>query len=256
MSQECPGHVPGVSVMCPRSVQDMSQECPGHVSGVSGTCPGSVPEMPKKCPGHVPGVSRPYPRSVQDMSQECPDPSLHARTKFTYIELLAGGCTGSLLSILPVHSLTLSCEWLWIGNVHRGSVHCVSERNKNRIRILHAFIQLRYIHTYMYMRDVGSHTPRVGGKGDWGACQQGDIRLLLGPQKKLSYSAKFSRRIIFAVFADWSPTVKIKQAKCFFLYVCIRSILGPRNLFPRTVQYDQTVKIMRLENLALYGSYY
>ena len=196
MSQECIGHVPVVSRTCPRSIQDMSQECPGHVPGVYRTCPSSVQDMSQEYPGHVPGVSRTCPRSVQDMSHESLDPSLHARTKFTYIELLAGSCTGPLLSILPVHSLTLSCEWLWIGDVDRGSVHRVSERNDNRIRTLHAFIQLRYIHTYMYMRDVGSHTPRVGGKGDWGACQQGDIRLLLGPQEKLSYSAKFSRCII------------------------------------------------------------
>ena len=38
-----------------------------------------------------------------------------------------------------------------------------------------------------------------------------------------------------------------------YTYACIRSSLGPQNLFPRDVQYDQTVKIMRLETLALYS---
>ncbi len=37
--------------------------------------------------------------------------------------------------------------------------------------------------------------------------------------------------------------MKIKLAKCFVVYVCIRSILGPRELFLRNVQYDQTAKI-------------
>ena len=66
----------------------------------------------------------------------------------------------------------------------------------------------------------------------------------------IPYSAKFSRHIIFAVFADWPQTAKLKLAKCFVVYACIRSIIGPRN-----VQYDQTAKIkcMRLENLALYS---
>ena len=33
--------------------------------------------------------------------------------------------------------------------------------------------------------------------------------------KGIPYSAKFSRRIIFAVFADWSRTAKIKLANFF-----------------------------------------
>ena len=35
---------------------------------------------------------------------------------------------------------------------------------------------------------------------------------------------KFSRSIIFAVFADWLQTAKIKLAKCFVVYACIRSV--------------------------------
>ena len=61
----------------------------------------------------------------------------------------------------------------------------------------------------------------------------------------IPYSAKFSRRIIFA---DWPQTAKIKLAKCFVVYAWIRSILGPRNLFLRNVQYDKIANIMRLEN--------
>ena len=43
----------------------------------------------------------------------------------------------------------------------------------------------------------------------------------------MPYSAKFSRRIIFVVFADWPQTAKIKLANCFVVYACIQSILGP-----------------------------
>ena len=57
----------------------------------------------------------------------------------------------------------------------------------------------------------------------------------------------------FRSFADWLQTAKIKLAKCFIVYACIRSILGLLNLFSRNVQYNQTVKIMHLENLVLYG---
>ena len=67
----------------------------------------------------------------------------------------------------------------------------------------------------------------------------------------IPYSTKFSRRIIFAVFADWCRTSKIKLAKSLnSLGVWLSRILGPRNLFPRTVR---SAKYLRLENLALYG---
>ena len=45
----------------------------------------------------------------------------------------------------------------------------------------------------------------------------------------IPYSTKFSRHIIFAVFADWPQTVKIKLMECFVIYACIRRMLGPRN---------------------------
>ena len=41
---------------------------------------------------------------------------------------------------------------------------------------------------------------------------------------EIPYSTKFSRRIIFAVFANWPQTVNIKLTKCFAVYACIRSI--------------------------------
>ena len=55
------------------------------------------------------------------------------------------------------------------------------------------------------------------------------------------------------VFVDWPQTAKIRLTKCFIVYACKQSILGPQNLFPQKVQYNQTAKIMHLENLALYG---
>ena len=68
------------------------------------------------------------------------------------------------------------------------------------------------------------------------------------------YSAKFSRCIIFAFFADWPQTAKIKLAKCFTLYVCTYT-KHPWSVkfISRNVQHDQITKIVHLENLVLYS---
>ena len=48
------------------------------------------------------------------------------------------------------------------------------------------------------------------------------------------YSTKSSRHIIFAVFADWPQTAKIKLAKCFVVYACIYEASLVREMFSMT----------------------
>ena len=68
------------------------------------------------------------------------------------------------------------------------------------------------------------------------------------------YGAKFSRRIIFAFFADWSGTTKIRRREKVYVKGMANKIsLICENCFRETLQITQSEKIVHLENLALYG---
>ena len=60
-----------------------------------------------------------------------------------------------------------------------------------------------------------------------------------------TYSAKFSRRIIFAVFAYWPQTAKIKLAKCFVVYACIQK----RASLVREVYFHEMVSMPKPRKL-------
>ena len=59
------------------------------------------------------------------------------------------------------------------------------------------------------------------------------------------YTSKFSRCIIFAVFADFSNLQKLSSRNFRILYIL--QTLDPRKLFPRNVWKAQSAKIVRLE---------
>ena len=70
------------------------------------------------------------------------------------------------------------------------------------------------------------------------------------------YSGKFSRVLIFAVFADRSVSAKIKPTNFLMcLYGCDLGIERPRKLNCENFPSDQSAKIGPLENFLLYGNY-
>ena len=71
------------------------------------------------------------------------------------------------------------------------------------------------------------------------------------------YNAKFSRYIISMFFTNWLGTTKFKRHKSLSVYTCCilanSNFLIHKNCFHKNLETVQSVKIVHLENLALYS---
>ena len=71
----------------------------------------------------------------------------------------------------------------------------------------------------------------------------------------IPYSGNLSRTINFAIFMDFTATLKINLQKSYYIvYKCNDSLVDPRNLICKMYHSAVTSKIFSLENYPLYGN--